>query len=764
MDASGIIPVAFMNHTVFGVRLSIVHHARNGAMVHAINSTTVSVMPGNNKVRQRSRSLHQLRFTGVDGEGVNYLDSSGATYECNADMYCKDYRENEIHEHTVALHKYVLLSVGDRSYHRNGEELQFDEIMEFLWDCFEEDPHAVFVGFYLTYDFTCWLKSLPEERARRLLSDEGVASRRRKIGRNPIPFPVNYGDWEFDMHAGKRFKLRRVGAKQWMYINDVGPFFQQSFTSVIESWPETIYTPEEQQIVEIGKARRADAKLDQDMIRYNVTENAGLSRIMGTLNEGFVAMDVRLKRNQWYGPGQAAQQWLNNIKAPSRDDAKNIPEPVLIAGQAAYYGGWFEIMAHGHIPGTTYEYDINSAYPAAIAGLPCFDHGEWLHNEPNSYEHANESKTWVLVRASIEGSDPYIGAGPHRCRDGTILRPHRTGGWYWATELHASTRAGTIDRIEVLETWTWKQTCNHTPFNAIADLYTQRFKVGKNTPLGRALKLVYNSAYGKLAQSVGEPRYANPLYASLITSACRTRIWEAIGTHPLGTSGVVMVATDGVFFRTSHPSLPLSSKLGEWDSTEHENLTLFMPGLYWSDATRNRTDGKIKSRGISASDLRLVVGRLDEKWNLHHARVSLGLTRMQTSTRVRRAVGIALSGENAGRAIVEGWPIIAVPIKFGMVSAKLALHRNAWATCGHVPMGLSRILSGDPSDKRHAATRYISEGICRTRPYTVAPDGSTVSTPYEKRFGLELRDKQTADDIVCDTGQVNDVLYEWMRP
>lgn len=732
-------------------------------------------MPGNNKIRLRRRADHKLHFVGVDGEGVNYPDPTGATYTCTAEHYCPDWTEGETHDHPVQLHKYVLLSVGEHSYHRGGAELGFEEILDFLWDCFLDDPHAVYVGFYLTYDFTCWLKSLPVDRAQMLLSPEKIAQRQRKMGKNPIPFPVYYGDWEFDLHAGKRFKLRkRLGSeRRWMYINDVGPFFQASFLSVIESWPEPVYDENEQRIVETGKAMRAEAKLDQDMIRYNVVENAGLARIMGTLNDGFVAMGVRLKRNQWYGPGQAAQQWLNNIKAPDAQDASiSIPVDVLEAGRCSYYGGWFEIMAHGHIPDVTHEYDINSAYPAAIAELPCFEHGEWIHNDvdeespPSGVDVADDAAKWCLVRAAVAGSDPHIGAGPHRCSDGTILRPHRTAGWFWSAELHAAYRAGTIDRIEVAESWTWTPSCSHKPFGAIAGLYAQRLSVGKNTPLGRALKLVYNSVYGKLAQSVGEPRYANPLYASLITSNCRTRIWDAIGTHPCGTSAVLMVATDGVFFTSPHPSLPITSRLGDWDSAEHTNLTLFMPGLYWSDATRQRRDGKIRSRGISAADLRAVVGRLDEKWSLHFARVSLKLTSLEHSSNVRRAVGTIFQADNAGRVVAEGWPIIAVPIKFGMVSAKLALHRGKWETCGHVPMGLSRVLSGDPSDKRDAASRYVDGrrgDFCRTRPYAVAPDGSTVSAPYEKRFGLELRAKQLGDDIVCDTGQVNDVLYEWVR-
>ena len=44
------------------------------------------------------------------------------------------------------------------------------------------------------------------------------------------------------------------------------------------------------------------------------------------------------------------------------------------AARMTYYGGWFETFVNGVIPGTSYAYDINSAYPYAISTLPCLLH------------------------------------------------------------------------------------------------------------------------------------------------------------------------------------------------------------------------------------------------------------------------------------------------------------------------------------------------------------------------------------------------------
>jgi len=243
-------------------------------------------------------------------------------------------------------------------------------------------------------------------------------------------------------------------------------------------------------------------------------------------------------------------------------------------------GSWFEQFAHGHV-GDAEEYDINSAYPHVIARLPCLLHGQWTDGSDNP------PTGLTMVHAHVVGSDPYIGAMPHRLSTGRILRPHITSGWYWLDELQASVRAGLIDTWEV-DKWIHYEPCDcPPPVRALLDLYKRRLEVGKNTPEGIAMKLIYNSMYGKFAQSIGSPKYANPVYASLITSGCRTMILDAIATHPLRSSGVLMIATDGVYFTRPHPTLEIDpEKLGAWDHATKRNLTNFQPGLYWDEKAR----------------------------------------------------------------------------------------------------------------------------------------------------------------------------------
>jgi hypothetical protein len=666
-----------------------------------------------------------MRFIGVDGEGVTWCRK------------CEAIKGDAITcESCGALdwqHDYVLLTVGtyEPLFNADGSHLYWADIFQYLYDCFQKDTSAAYVGFFLGYDFTQWLKTVPKQRAESLLTSKGIAARARKnSGGNKRPFPVHIGDgdnpwaWEIDTLAMKRFSLRPgtglppgmvKNSNRAMIICDTGAFFQKRFIDVIHSHVGTLITQEEFDTILEGKTRRSVARLDEDMKRYNSLENDILSRVMGQLNRGFSDVGIKLRTDQWFGPGQAAQRWLNNINAPTSVDVyEAIPKYAAETAQATYYGGWFEIFRHGIIPGETYEYDINSAYPYAIANLPCLLHGEWTRGD-----NPPQSKAMRMWLCTAYGSNSRIGTLPHRTTKGAIMRPHETRGWYWEHEIVAAIAAGLIDTVEVDEYVEYVPCDCPKPFRNIAELYQERLKVGKNTPSGMAYKLVYNSSYGKMAQSVGKPKYANSVYASLITAACRTMILEAIATHPRGTEAVLMVATDGVYFSEPHPDLDLDGeRLGAWDESVKENMCLFMPGVYWDDksrqALRDGKEVKVKSRGVSARDLSMCISAIDAQFKT-----------------------MADGGE---------WPSIDIPINFNMTSAKLALARGKWYTAGDVTFDGVKMLSSNPQSKRDPRV-YREDGILTTKPYTRGTQLDT--TPYDKTFA-QLSDGNDGWEITPD--------------
>ena len=74
-------------------------------------------------------------------------------------------------------HRYVLLGVGSDQY-ENLDGIHWSEAFEFLYGQFEESPRAVFVGFFLSYDFNQILKTLPRDRAEMLVTQKGMNARK----------------------------------------------------------------------------------------------------------------------------------------------------------------------------------------------------------------------------------------------------------------------------------------------------------------------------------------------------------------------------------------------------------------------------------------------------------------------------------------------------------------------------------------------------------------------------------------------------------
>lgn len=649
-------------------------------------------------------------FTGVDGEGVTLPSGE---------------------------HRYVVLTIGTGNchpecapLHRDGAALEWWEVFQHLhrYGTHKEHTHEILIGFYLQYDFTNWVKTLPEERARMLLTTVGQAARRASQGarqRNPVPFPVRDRDpsgqeWEFDVLSKRRFKVRPSGGS-WVYVCDTGPFWQTSFLKAInpKSWPTPVCTPEEYETIAEGKANRSTAQFGPEMLEYNATENIVLGRMMGELDKAFQKSRIKLSRTKWFGPGQVAEAWLAMQDVPQFEELRTlIPQDVWKAALSTYYGGWFEIFAHGHV-GEAHEYDINSAYPYTIGTLPCLKHGRWttgIGDPPSGY---------TIVRAKVGGSHPVVGAMLHRTREGNILRPRNTGGYYWWNEVQASRRAGFVDTIETQAWWHYDPCDCAPPLREIYSLYDRRLQVGKNTPEGKALKLTYNSVYGKTAQTIGLPKWANPVYASLITSSCRTMILDAIATHPAGAAALLMVATDGVYFDTPHPDMDLSdTRIGAWDYTRVPGMTIFQPGLYWSDKTRQQyaddpATVTLKSRGVDPRHLAPHIERLDTEFHTY-----------------AQQLDSELDGE---------WPALTIPIPFAMVSAELALARGKWDTAGVVTTTDNRTISSSPHMKRTHTPTNIN-GLLRTAPRTYAsPFGYVESKPYDKLMALSLRTEELID-------------------
>lgn len=676
-------------------------------------------------------------------------------------------------------HKYVLLACGSNLL-ENPDGINWWEAFHFwYYENFQHNPFAIYAGFFLGYDFAQLFKTLPEPRARMLLTKEGIKARERKAsGDNRIPFTVGChapdgSRWQFDLLPPmRRLKLRpklcdcptescppkriRVNGKlqdnpkwrgcpkplPWMFINDSGPFWQCSLLAAIDpkNWSDPIATDEEYAIILRGKERRSTHKLDDDMREYTRLENEIMSRLMSRLNDGLVAAGVRLPSDAWYGPGQAAQKWMYQQPGIIKRNDSQVALRARKAAQATYYGGWFEIHAHGILPGITYEYDINSAYPYIMANLPCFEHGTWTSGtgKPGKLRAGN----YRIVHAELNSQSSITGPMMHRNKQGRITRPQNSSGWHWQHEIDAAISVPGLVKEITYHEWIEYTPCDcEPPLEGLADLYEQRLKVDKNSAHGKALKLIYNSVYGKFAQSVGEPVFGSSIYASLITAGCRAMILDAIATHPNGLKALVMVATDGVYFRRLHPGLEehASKKLGDWsggectsrkcarkhDCGEKADLTLFKPGVYWDDETRkaieNGESPKLKSRGVSSKYLATVIADADDMFRQWEP----GKVRMIPP---------------------GGFPAVKFRSDFSMITPIQALQWGRWYQAGQITNGVELEQSSNPVSKRSAWYLVWDEEMQVYRSENYRQGSELESTPYDKRFGSEDEPLTEMDD------------------
>jgi hypothetical protein len=662
-------------------------------------------------------------------------------------------------------HRAVLLGIGTDQY-ENPRGLHWEEVFSYLYQHGKEKPRAAFVGFYLGYDYNQWYRTLPERTAWELLTPAGRALRRPQYKGNPAAIPVRCSGWEFDMMGFKRLAVRpgvcdcrnvktlvkcEHQQNPWVYLCDTGAFFQMSFMKVIDpknwvingeltDWPCTEpiegYAGEElYRLVLAGKERRAVAELDDDMRFYNRVENVLLSRTMGTLAKGFEDIDIHLRRNQWYGPGAAAAYWLRSKHAPKRIDLeKAVPEWFLGICKGSYYGGWFEIFSHGIIPGISWNYDINNAYPYAIKNLPCMAH-EGKYGRRKDGKPREKSGRYILVRATVEGASNRIGPLPYRRRNGNILRPRKTRGWYWLDEIQASQNAGLVESVTIHE-WAWFDPCQcGKPFTDIQTMYDKRLAVGKNTSQGKAIKLTNNSDYGKFAQNVGSAPYGNWFYASRITASCRIQILDAIASHPGGAESVLMVATDGVCFDGPHGSLPISKALGEWEETEYTDLTLFKPGVYWH---RKGKDAVLdaKTRGVPKAGLVACIETADQQFRSWQERQAFPGSMIDGAQgKVRETLKVRT---------IYGWPYLDVPVNFRMTSCAQALNMGKWGKAGEVENDFYIRQDCDPHEKRygqewnHAKSRLDSFVHPMTENVSTTPYGAAeYPEPTDWGYGLD---------------------------
>jgi len=464
---------------------------------------------------------------------------------------------------------YVLLANSVGGQITNEEGLSTHDCFELILQTKQDHPNSIFVGFGFNYDVNQMIKDFNNQCLWHL----------HDWGR------TRFGGYIVKWLPRKSLYIRHGRTHRSAIIYDVFGFFQMSFLEACKQ-----YLGEDDQELELirrGKqAREAFTweELDDFIIPYNKTELSMLVRMMDIVREEFAGCGIN--PGQWHGPGAIAAKTLsfNQIKIP-RDQ----PEEVLDASQFAYAGGRFEQFRLGRYSSTVYEYDIHSAYPAAAFQLPDLSNGHW------EYVRCFEPDSFGVWSIDYDESDRILNAFRpqplfHRSENGSISYPSTVQGWYWTPEARF-----VPDSIQ--GGWVFRPHSNFRPFAFVKELYDQRrmLKLSKNS-LERAIKLILNSLYGKLAQTVGgvdgPPSWHCLEAAGYITSFTRAKIYEAMLMNP---RAIIAAETDAVF-STQPLNLPLSDELGDWEELRFKEITYLQSGFYY--AIKENDELVVKYRGM----------------------------------------------------------------------------------------------------------------------------------------------------------------------
>lgn len=607
------------------------------------------------------RNLRHRYFRGVDGEGVSRPDGS---------------------------HHYQLLTVGTDSI--SGDSLDHRDIIPFLAD---QDPDVLHVGYYLDYDWTMTLRSLPADQVRSLLDRESRIGRRTGFT-VPITVQIDGVAYHLDYLPHKELTVKREGGKQIIY-SDVGQFFQCSFLRALELWD--VGDPDMREKIREGKQARRDLKQVADHTKeYNALEITLLETLMERFRQ--VCFEVGYVPHRWQGPGTLAAAAYRRNKVPRRQQMPVLAELPQLAADAntAYIAGRFEGSAVGPVPGPVHQYDLNTAYGHAYLSLPCLLHGRWtLDGGPSTDLYLSHVRFHHAPYSNRKGSGGLWCHLPVRTDKGGIIWPRQAQGWYWSVELDAAARAGTM--IEHGSTWNYHRECDCTPFDWVPEVYAERLRLGKDMR-GKVLKTVLASLYGKMAQSVGSAPYANAVWASLTTATTRARIIDAYDTvRP--HDHCVMVATDAVFSTQELP-LPVSTRLGEWSHVRHPTgLFIVQSGVYFSDES-------MRSRGISRS-------------LVHQRREDFEAAWQECLSQGDNSLGVDVAVDS-------------------FITLKSALHRNKFHLAGtwtgqHPTPPPPRHISFNWGGKRAASPTHVDRHGHRTHPQPGSPDLESVG--YRKTIG-----------------------------
>ena len=448
--------------------------------------------------------------------------------------------------------------------------ITFERVAEFL---FQHEGEWIF--FYnLSYDAECILKLLPEE----ILKQYKWKKELRFQYKN---YKIHYID---------RKKLTLSKGKHSVSGYDIAQYYDNKPLDVAS---ESIGITLDQKYLELKKKREIFSKFyysrHKGEIRAYCLEDC---RHTKELSEHWIATFEAVFSfypKNWISAGYLAEKVLinNNIPIPLFNE---LEYPIQEIARSSFYGGRFELIKRGYI-GECYLYDLNSAYPYALTTLPDITQGRWFESKKI---HPKAKIGFFFIQANISDKVK-ISPFPFVKKNRTICYPSGKFRTYVTLDELLMVKGDKNIQYTILDSWQFIPKDNPTyPFkNFIKKQYYKRLELKElDNPLEKAIKIVLNSIYGKMAQRTNNMigNLFNPVIASYITGFTRRQLYEFTKKNKLDNF-VVAYATDSVACQKKIKNLD-SKKLGKMKLDKQATDVIFLSNGFY------KFNGIWKNRGI----------------------------------------------------------------------------------------------------------------------------------------------------------------------
>ncbi len=544
-------------------------------------------------------------FICIDGEGIDTPDNQTTVV----------YDEQGIEIERVVHQSYALLMSNEDKYIIDVNGLSSEKCFDFLLMC-SDDPRAILVCFGASYDANMMLRSIPRYLLRLLHKGRAIDWGKYQISYRPRKELTvrEYADvthkFVVNEDTGRKEGLYKKSVTMW----DVFGFFQSSFIDTLDQYfvkgNTLLHEVDEYKLIiaKIAEGKKArgtftEEQLTSFVMPYCKLEVDALHALMVKLRK--YLEDIGMVITRWDGAGACAAAALMKYGIKEHISMDRTPQDVIVASEYAFFGGRIEVLLYGNYEGVVYHYDINSAYPSALIDLPSLSQGTWQHKVfDESIEH-NMSKMDVMEsplvslflvswRKVSNVHQTVISPFAWRSSDNRVYFPPEGMAWVWSPEVKMCIDMFSTGKhayqIHIHEAWLYTpEQSDLRPFAFISELYELRKQFVKTkNGAEKVIKLILNSLYGKMAQSIGydkdtgkKPPFHNLVAAGLITSLTRSKMMYAVMQKP---SDVIMLATDGIYSRKPLQVVGVGSddkQLGEWEAKQHEYITIVLSGVYF---------------------------------------------------------------------------------------------------------------------------------------------------------------------------------------